>query len=678
MSWHVLRALSLLIVLCLCSTTEAQRSRFAETNSRSPYVHWIDLYDAKNNRVDPEDPNAAAYSPLTTCGRCHDYEAIARGHHFNAPLPGAYPGRPGEPWIWTDDRTATQIPLSYRGWKGTYDPRQLGISNWDFVLKFGRHLPGGGPGEELEAADPAAGTSTAATAAEPAKQDAETDDTRWKLSGWLNVDCMFCHGGDQQYSPEAWWDQISNQNFAWAPTAAAGLGAVEGKVSSLPDSFDPANPPSGSRNQLPKTTYTNLKRNAEKEVFLDIVRRPGDHTCYYCHTTRPVGEGAAPAWVHDEDVHLRAGMLCSDCHRNGIGHETVRGFEGETHPSGESVATLSCRGCHLGEAGAGGRLGAPRPLHKGLPALHLDRISCTGCHAGPPPGEQAQQIQTALAHGLGLPSHDYVPEMAPGIVSPVLIQDAGTLYPNRMMWPAFWGKLSGETITPLNPDAVYENLRRILRVRRGETLLKTLSDVKLTAEEKEAALGADRAKTPEAELTEDEKAKLAALIAPKTIESWREKLAESLESLKQLVTEDGAIPVYVAGGKAYRTAADGTAQAFENAAAKPYAWKLGHDVRPAYWSSGITGCYECHAAGTPILTSQVTAISPVPDPEPLTRSMYEFTGYDKQKHDAWNLTFPGRPIFKYAGFAAMSIVALVLAAYLLDGVRGFYRMFRRD
>ena len=74
--------------------------------------------------------------------------------HFNAMEQDAVQGRRGEPWVWVDTRTGTQLPLSYRGWRGTYDPRHLGISEWEFVLQFGRHMPGGGPGEQTTAAVP--------------------------------------------------------------------------------------------------------------------------------------------------------------------------------------------------------------------------------------------------------------------------------------------------------------------------------------------------------------------------------------------------------------------------------------------------------------------------------------------------------------------------------------------
>ncbi len=149
---YALGASVLLPIVCFGFALSAGESRFAQTGSRSQYTHWIDLYDASRRRIDPTDPKAPPYSPRRTCGSCHDYEAISLGHHFNAIQNSTKPGRPGEPWIWTDTRTGTQIPLSYRGWPGTYEPGALGISTWDFVLKFGRHLPGGGPGEQASEA----------------------------------------------------------------------------------------------------------------------------------------------------------------------------------------------------------------------------------------------------------------------------------------------------------------------------------------------------------------------------------------------------------------------------------------------------------------------------------------------------------------------------------------------
>ena len=90
------------------------------------------------------------------------------------------------------------------------------------------------------------------------------------------------------------------------------------------------------------------------------------------------------------------------------------------------------------------------------------------------------------------------------------------------------------------------------------------------------------------------------------------------------------------------------------------------------------GCYECHAAGSPILEGQVTALGPAPDESPRTEDMYEFTGYDRQKMDAWNASFRGRTLFKYFGFAATGVVGLVLLSYLMAAVNGLTGIFRRS
>lgn len=680
----------LLVVLPgVCLRAAGEESRFAMTHSRSDYVHWIDLYDANDHRIDPTLPEAAPYSPMFTCGRCHDYKAISVGHHFNAAMKGADPGRAGEPWIWTDTRTGTQLPLSFRGWKGTYDPRQLGISEWEFVLQLGRHLPGGGPGEPASAAE--AAPSAAAKPAEAAKEPvpakkaypekqpeagAKTGEAanRWRLSGPLAIDCLMCHSRDRSYSPEAWWKQITDQNFAWAPAAAAGLAHVTGAVSGLPDNFDPAAADAAKR--LPKTAYYQHRINAEKKVFLDIARRPPDHACYYCHTVRHVGPGASPEWTRDADVHLRAGMACSDCHRNGIEHHTVRGFEGEKCPTGESVVTLSCRGCHLGEEPLGGRLGAPRPLHKGLPLVHLEKMSCTSCHSGPPPGQEAMRVQTAMAHGLGLPSHTYSADMAPGIVEPVLMQDRGVLYPYRMMWPSFWGAIQGDRITPIHPEAANRVLRTTLRVRRGSTFAETMSQVPLTPEEKAQVLGQERAKVPEGQLTAAEKEKLEEGVKAKAPEAFRKKLAEALPKLKEAIPPRGGEPVFVSGGRAYRLSQAGGVEEFAHEAAKPYAWPLAHDVRPARASSGATGCFECHSPGAPYFEGLVSSIGQAPD-KPITLAMYEVAGYEKLKLDAWNQSFRARTAFKWFGFFATGVVGLILLSYLLLGLNGLMGMIRR-
>ncbi len=745
MAWRRSSALVTVVLLAsLCAASRvpgSEESRFAATYSRSQYVHWIELYDAQDQKIDPSDPNAPPYSPVFTCGRCHDYQSMAHGYHFNAMQKTQQAGRPGEAWIWTDTRTGTQLPLSYRGWPGTYDPRKLGISVWDFVLKFGHHLPSApleATQEEVSARETDGDASSEPTASEPTAPAAVPDNGRWKLSGQLGIDCMVCHAAGSTYSSEIWWDQLKKQNFAWAPAAALGIADIEGDVSKLPEDFDPtaatekpaepaadaAAPPAEpavapdgaaapadgaatpaseattpaaegtggdgtseegaeSGPSLPKTKYRALRWTADKKVFFDVVRQPLNSACYYCHTTRIAESDGTNEWTHDEDVHLRAGMSCADCHRNGLDHLTVRGFEGESGPSGTNVATLSCRGCHLDQEDSkgpvvGGRMGAPKPLHRGLPTIHLERLSCTACHSGPRPADKAIRVQTSLAHELGLPTHALTPDADPGIVAPVMLRNEGMLYPHRMIWPAFWGEMKSDGVQPLNPEKVNDALRSSLRVKRNSTFTETLAKVTLKDEDKVATLGADRAKLAPTEWTDAEKAKLAELEKAQAQEAFREKLAPALKALQKSIKTEGAVAVYIAGGRAYRLGADEKVEVFDNSAANPYAWKLAHDVRPARWSSGATGCFECHSLGAPLFDGEVAALGPAPDTAPPTQKMAELAGYDRLRIDAWNQSFQGRTAFKWFGFISMGVVGLILLAFVFIGINGLFGAARRS
>lgn len=373
-----------------------------KTDSRSPYVHRITLYDHDGKVIDPNAELAAPYSPHQTCGKCHDITQIQRGWHFNAFRDDVAHGRPGEPWIRVDGDE--QQLISPRRWHGAVTPDGAGISRWHYAMEVGRHLPGG----------------------VPIPDEAENDSDRWEQSGPMEIDCMRCHAADHRYDAATWARQIEKQNFKWAPTAAYGLAAVFGdasKVEAKPDDgfdlseFDPAASGDSAADQgvhLPMK-YDLSRFDAEGRVFFDITRRIPNRNCYQCHTRRVV-EPAEPAWHEDEDVHMRAGMLCVDCHRNGLDHNMVRGYEGEPRPEGETVAqTLTCAGCHNA-----GRLGSPVPTHNGLPPIHFEKLTCTACHSGPMPGEHAKMMQTSFNHALGIPSKDRKATDLPHIAGPIL------------------------------------------------------------------------------------------------------------------------------------------------------------------------------------------------------------------------------------------------------------------
>ncbi len=451
-------------------------------------------------------------------------------------------------------------------------------------------------------------------------------------------------------------EQVERQNFAWAATAGLRLGKIDGDVSRIKDDADPDE--EATQEKLPKVTYDATRFSTDGTVFMDLVREPPSNSCYQCHSNRTVTDaGIQPRWVHDEDVHLRAGMDCADCHRNGIDHHMVRAFDGEEHPGGESVETLSCAGCHLGTghgheevsedlSARAGRLGSPKPLHAGLPTVHFEKMTCTACHAGPVPRDQALGIMTSLAHGLGSKDHRTGSEL-PRIAGPVFARlDDGRVAPQRAMWPAYWAIIKEGKAEPISPEQVYEITRRGLRVRKSfvdELLKPKVSSTKL-----KELLGEERAKVDSAEWSEEERAKVDAAQSEEGRAEFNEKVYAALEALEQELQIEQA--AYVSTGFVYvRGDEQDTVKTIElsdDRATGMVHWPIAHNVRPAGWSLGVAGCLECHQEGSKIFSSTVTPIGPGPDAgQPVT--MASLQGLDPNVRLVWNQLFKGRKDFKY-------------------------------
>jgi hypothetical protein len=670
----------------------ADGSKFAHTDGDARYLHHIHLYDVNNRRIEPG--STTPYSASNTCGRCHDYETISHGWHFNAFLSDSADGREGEPWIWTDPRTGTQLPLSYRDWSQTFDPRVIGIDQWDMVKQFGGRLPGGGLGHAPEKETP--GKASPETASTEAQSDAQSDPSRWPLTGSLEIDCLACHGVSGSYDFNARRDQIAKENFAWAATAAMQIGTVDGEVGRIKDGSDPSE--EATKEKLPKVSYDASRFASDGTVFIDLVRQPQNNACFQCHSQRTVDDAGIEArWIHDEDVHLRADMQCIDCHRNGIDHHIVRGFPGETHPGGESMVTLSCAGCHLGQSfiaelgldpdqgpedahapsanaansHMAGRLGAPYPQHAGLPPLHFEKLSCTACHGGPLPRDEALGIMTSLAHSLGEKGHRTGQEL-PRIAGPVYAKgNDGRVSPHRVVWPAFWATLVDGKLTPLEPETTYEITRRTLRVRKDFT--EELLSPKLGSSEMKETLGEDRSRTKPEEWSDEEAAKVAAATKTAGEKLFAEKVSSSLAAIEKELGVEQA--VYVSSGFVYAAGEeDGTLKKVE--IEEPdlvdmIRWPMAHNVRPAGWSLGITGCVECHSDGGKLFASTVSANGPGPDRGEAV-SMATIQGIDPNQRLTWNQLFSGRASFKYiiAGSLLLLLVTLLLGTGMLAGRMG--------
>ncbi len=681
-------------------------SRFARADSLSGYVHWIELLDDQFNRIDPNSDMPRPYSPAKTCGRCHDYNTISHAWHFDAVERGE-PGRPGQPWIWKDPRTGTYLPLSYRGWKGTFDPDRLGITRWAVAKQFGGYLPGGGPGSPESLKENAkADTGTADEKASTSVQSPDRSD----VTGPLPIDCMLCHRNDRSYSPETWTKQIDVENFAYAPTVAAGLATIEGSMERVRSKSDPA--AANDSEPLPMLKYDASRFRSDGKIFFDITRKPSNNACYYCHSNLSTEALGSSRWTHDDDVHIRAGMACADCHRNGLDHQTVRGFEGEVHPQPNSIASLSCRGCHIGSQSAtshsishstshsmAGRFGAPLPAHRGLPPLHFEKMSCTACHSGPIPESEPMRVVNSIAHQLGISAHRSADEL-PGIVAPVMLavekysatsSDGGesatpqgqraakensdpnaSIYtPHRMTWPAYWGIMKEKVIEPLEPETAFQTTRKALKIRKSFS--EELIAVKPSLSDRKSILGDDRAKAKDADLTDEERTKIEAWTIKQGQKQLRTKLADAMTAIEQ--ANPGTKGVYIAGGMGYRKRTGDSDDPIEpipaeelGDAATAYAWPMAHDVRPARWSLGVNGCIECHSRDAAFFSSQVTAVGTLPGFETASVPIHQLQHVDIDRITQWNTLFEGRSAFKFFAFACLGLLALMIFGSLAWGV----------
>ncbi|MBD3413675.1 MAG: hypothetical protein GF421_04485 [Candidatus Aminicenantes bacterium] len=466
MKAHQIRILVLsLFLFSILNASPQQKPKRPWDGNRTVPVHNIWLKDGFNEKIIPTESYPLPYSTKYTCAPCHNYSQIQNGLHFN-PLSSGQDGRPGEPWVWVDPDTGTALPVSFRNWPGVFHPQELGLTFWQFTLLFGRHMAGGKVSEpELEEQSP---------------------ESRWNVSGPLEINCLACHNNSRKQSHSEWAYQVLRQNFRWAATASSGMGEVGGMASRLSktwDIYDGPNPDDSQYAVAPYVRYDRTQFNSKHEVFMDINHQPDDDRCLVCHSVSPASQ---TQFLAEKDAHTAAGVQCVDCHRNDISHAMIRGYEGESqHTNLPLVSEFTCRGCHLREKTpkskipSAGRLGAPYPFHKKIPPVHLEKLSCTACHSGSLPKNSLTQVQTSKAHRLGIYGIARWDLNTPVIQEPVFIRDSnGRLTPHRLMWPSYWGWIQNNKVSPLNPDLVQKTAGLLLKPEsKAADILSALAQI---------------------------------------------------------------------------------------------------------------------------------------------------------------------------------------------------------
>lgn len=616
-----------MVVLC-CSAFCLQRAASGgklgdeSDGSRSVSVHRFLLYDYDNLKILPDDEIVMPFSLMNSCGAtdCHAVRTVSRGWHFNAIDSNVPPGRVGQPWIYVDRKTLSQIPLSYRPWPGTFKPEQIGMTNREFTKLFGRQFPGAAP-RVTEAGKP-------------------EEIMRTFVSGNLEINCLACHSADPRQDQAEYALQVARENFRWAAVAASGLASVTGVAADMPDTFDYKMPDFLDEDvRPPKVKYRDNIFDEKNQVFFDLVREVPNKRCYFCHSNLDADE---QEWSAQEDVHLQAGLKCVDCHRNGIAHNMTRGYEHESTASVNPLAdTLTCESCHINNGDADemtGQLGAPIAKHEGIPPIHFDKLTCTACHSGRWPERKTVKTKTSRAHALGTLNVNKSDDALPHIIYPVfaeqqgiaagyrggllVLSSDGKIAPQKLVWPAYWGKYENQKVFPLKIETVRPVASQVVSV-------KSLP----------------------------------------TSGTWPDLTKDGIKKiLLQLSDTIGAEAVYIAGGKLYRLDGDGNLTADRHQAAEPYHWPIAHNVRPAAQSLGVNRCEDCHSTRAGLCFGKVEIDTPVSSEKGQFRDMFEFQDVDPLYSKLFAITFVFRPWLKVVAVVACLIIAAVILLYVLKAI----------
>jgi hypothetical protein len=449
------------------------------------------------------------------------------------------------------------------------------------------------------------------------------------ITGKLEINCLACHNADPAHNQGEYFTQVVRENFRWAAAATCEFASVSGSARDMPETYDPfmPEPPEDPKKVPPTVKYRENTFDHKNNVSFNIVREVPNHRCYFCHSNLYIDSEDTEKWSSDEDIHLSAGLKCVDCHRNGIDHNITRGYQGEASVSTNHLsAALSCEGCHLGEKDsslpAAGRLGAPVPEHKGIPPVHFERLTCTACHSGPWPTEKTILTKTARAHRLGTIGVNKSHEALPHINSPVFAQQPnGKIAPHKLLWPSYWATVEDQNVAPIAFDTVTEVIAPVL------------------ADANRPAPG-----------------------------DWPELTTEHItKGLEALANSANGTPVYVSGGKLYQLDDSGKLSEEKHAAAKPYLWPIGHNVRPAAQSLGIRYCTDCHATDGPFFFGDVTIDSPVVAARG-AKKMVEFLKVRPFYTKAFAFSFVFRPWMKIIALGSCAVIAVVLLLYVLKAL----------
>ncbi|MFO7616667.1 MAG: multiheme c-type cytochrome [Bacteroidales bacterium] len=587
------------------------------------------LYDEEGNEINPvKGINAdKPYSTRQTCGKCHDYDKITQGFHFqqgkdetpDKTLTDRYqwvshPGNYGGNWC-------SPAPL-YRALapKENQSAVEIDMTSFDFITaSCGACHPGGGPLEfdrngnryDLFMAD-------TANKMKPLGENGLDGDyfkANWSGSGVIEADCQLCHLPEYDYKERN--KQLEKWNFKWAATHGSGLATVSGSV----------------KDTIPVAVHYSLaKFDQEGKLSLHLVREIRNESCLNCHA-KPGWKKRGTTYSERRDVHLRAGLKCVDCHAAGsmAASDLIRGkevhqFGKGDDPSGNVRNDLdntvrSCSDCHLT-----GYLDAPKAKHNWLPPLHLEKISCQACHIPVRPAKAALvQVSDVYNPGTKIsPPGKYIwtfydqsmnywnhygeldmftqKDQPTDPFIPTLARYKGVIYPVNRVHSA-WPGIHTEGKPGLNQPKMADIYQMWSMHRKDPKVYPAL-----------------------AQITDDNGDGIPEVNRAAEIDAFIQSVTTHLAFKKYDL--DGKQVVWVNNDRIYFSGLDYRMMEKEAHEASPYAsvHKFSHDIAPARAALGTNGCTDCHSLGSSFFFAQTLKYPFDDQGNPVTEPQYKLLG----------------------------------------------------
>lgn len=614
------------------------------------------LYDEDGNLIDPiKGINSdKPYSPKQTCGKCHDYDKITQGFHFQQGKDEIAPEWMTERYQWVSTpgnyggAWCSPAPL-YRhlSQKKNSTARTIDMTSFTFITAgCGECHPGGGSAEYDREGNRYDRFMIQKGYTPGGVNDLDGDyfQARWSESGVLEADCMICHLPG--YNNEIRKTQLKLLNFRWAPAAGWGIAEIKGSV---------------DKNEPVKVKYDLSKFDAEGKLSPHIVREPRNEACLFCHA-QPGWKKRGANYSPGTDVHLRAGLKCVDCHPAGSRATDNRINEREMHqfakgddPGGHvrddlDNTVLDCNYCH-----SNGHLGAPVSKHNWLPPLHLEHISCQTCHI-PQRKVKAAQVQASdvINTDTKIPSKGkrlwvfYGPDMLYynhyGNLEMMGFDDKPS-DPYKPLLINYKGK-----IRPAN--RVHSTWPGIEVEGKPGLMQPKMSDIYKMWEDHMN----DNSNYPElAQITDDNGDDVIEVNRPEEIDALIKAVTSMLESTKYPM--EGKRVVWVMNDKVYTSGTQFyTIEKYEWEAS-PFAnvHTFNHDVYPAKAAIGIKGCSECHDKKSNFFTSQIVRYPFDQNAEPIKISQSHVMGYEGRPRE-----YKGAPAHTAGFFKWLTIIVLSL------------------